>query len=134
MKKRSAILVAFILIIFAAAGIGYYQWNKPAERIEDQEAATIAAPALYAAFTANEQQANAAYLNKPLLVSGNIAEVSKNQDGKTVIVLDAGDLLGGVQCTLREAGVTPAAGQAVAIKGFCTGYTVVVLLNDCILQ
>lgn len=131
MKK---ILIALLIVVAAAAGIGVYLWNKPHEVVEDRKATAIAADALAKAFTENEQQANTTYLNQVLDVTGTVSEVSRNQDGKTVITLSVSDPLSGVQCTMRDDKVNASVGQIMTIKGFCNGYTLVVLLSDCIVK
>lgn len=131
MKK---ILILLFVVVLAGAGIGFYMWNKPPETVEGKKATAITADALAKAFTDNEQQANAAYLNQVLDVTGIVAEVNKNQDGKTVIVLSVSDPLSGVQCTMREDNVKAEPGKTMTVKGFCNGYTLVVLLSDCIVK
>lgn len=132
MNKKKVILLAVLLLIIGGGLTGYFLLNKPHPKAEDQQATVVAAQALYTAFTTNEQQANHTYLNKVLEITGTANEVSKNQDGKTVVVLSTDDPLGGIQCTFRDAN-TIAQGQTVTVKGFCNGYTMVVLLNDCVL-
>lgn len=132
MNKKKVILLVLLLAIIGGGITGYLLWNKPHPKVEDQQATVVAAQALYTAFTTNEQQANQSYLNKVLEVTGTANEVSRNQDGKTVAVLGTDDPLGGIQCTFRDA-TTITQGQTVTVKGFCNGYTMVVLLNDCVL-
>lgn len=129
--KNKILLVVAILAVIAGAAVAI-NWNKPHPKVEDQQAIAVPAAKLYAAFTTNEQQANAAYLNKTLQVTGTVNELTKNQDGKTVLLLDAGDPLGGIQCTFRDTGFTINPGENIKVKGFCNGFTMVVLLNDCI--
>ncbi len=131
MKK---VLLVLLVLVLAGAGIGIYLWNKPPATVEGKKATAVTAEVLARAFTDNEQQANATYLNQVLDVTGTVAEVSKNQDGKTVIVLSVSDPLSGIQCTMRDAGVQAQAGSTMTIKGFCNGYTLVVLLSDCIVE
>lgn len=133
MKKKKLILVFFLLILIVGGITAFVLWNKPHPKVEDRKAEVVGAQVLYHAFTTNEQQANQSYLNKVLQVSGTVSEVSKNQDGKTVAVLATDDPLGGIQCTFRDA-ATIQQGQTITVKGFCNGYTMVVLLNDCVLN
>jgi len=131
MKKIAAAIVILLLI---AGGIGYYIWNKPPEKVENRKSVPVLATELVGAFTTDEAAANRKYLNQVLEVSGTVAETSKNQDGKTVILLESGDPLSGVQCTMRDDGITINNGAAVKVTGFCNGYTMVVLLSDCIIK
>lgn len=132
-KKRKILLWVLLLAVLSAGAIGYAIWNKPHLKAEDQEAIKVDAQQLYNEFSGNEQHANKTYLNKVLAVTGVAGEVSKNQDGKTVAILSTSDPLGGIQCTFRDA-VNIQAGQTISVKGFCNGYTMAVLLNDCILK
>jgi len=131
MKK---ILLFLLVLVLAAAGVGIYLWNKPPETVDGKDAVAVTAEALAAAYTSDEQKANAAYLERVLEVSGTVTEVTRNQDGKTVVLLGVSDPLSGVQCTLREDNVAITPGRTVSIKGFCNGYTMVVLLSDCIIK
>ncbi len=131
MKK---VLLFLLVVVLAGAGIGAYLWNKPPETVDNKKATAITAELLAKAFTQNEQKANATYLNQVLDVTGTVAEVTTNQDGKTVITLSVSDPLSGIQCTMREDGVKAEVGKTMTIKGFCNGYTLVVLLSDCIIK
>jgi len=130
MKK---VLYAVLIILALGGAVGFYLWNKAPAKVEDQKATPISADQLAQAFVNNEQQANATYLNKVLAVSGKVMEVNENQDGKTVITLEAAfDPTSGVQCTMRDNNFKPKVGDQVTVKGFCNAYTVVVILSDCI--
>ncbi|RYZ52208.1 MAG: hypothetical protein EOP49_09995 [Sphingobacteriales bacterium] len=130
--KRKTILAIFIaLIVVAAAGVAFV-WNKPHATVENEQAVAITAEQLTNEFISNEQQANATYLNKVVEVSGTVEEVSQNQDNKTVILLKSDDPLSGVQCTLKDVS-TPAVGDQIKVKGFCNGYTTVVLLTESVI-
>ena len=130
--NRKAILFTLIAGIIAAIIFVAVLWNRPPETVDDKKAMQMNAEVLTDAFLKNEQSANAAYLNKVIEVNGKIAEVSKNQDQKDVILLESSDPLSGVQCTMRDKGGNYKAGSTISIKGFCNGYTTVVLLSDCI--
>lgn len=133
LMKKKVLLFTSLLLVVAIAIVAIFMWNKPPETVDDKKAQRITAEALTSAFLQNEQSANASYLNKVLEVSGKIAEVSKNQDGKYVLFLESSDLLSGVQCTMREPGGRYDIGAQINVKGFCNGYTMAVLLSDCII-
>jgi hypothetical protein len=131
MKK---VLLLLLVVALAVAGIGVYVWNKPHETVEDRKALVIAADSLANAFLSDEQQANQKFLNQVIEVTGTVLEAGKNQDGKPVITLGVADPLSGIQCTMRENNVVAEVGKRMTIKGFCNGYTLVVLLSDCIVK
>ena len=127
------ILIVVLLLLLGGAAIGYMVWNKPHPKAEDQQAMTVNADVLYTTFSTDEQKANATYLNHVLEVSGTVSELVKNQDGKTVATLATEDPMGGIQCTFRDE-VSVKTGDVIKVKGFCNGYTLSVLLNDCVLE
>lgn len=134
MARKKAIVIAILGAVAVAAVGAWMVWNKPHKKAEDETGVAVAAPALYAAFAG---ESAAAYDGKVLSVTGVVAGVSTNQEGKTVAELRTDDPMGVVQCTFRE---TPALRpEATAtVKGFCNGFTEMegmggtVVLNDCI--
>jgi len=134
MKRKKVFLFVFLGALVAAAAAIFVVWNKPHATVDNVKGIRITAEALTMAFEKNEQNANASYLNKVIEVNGKIAEVSKNQDNKDVILLETSDPLSGVQCTMRDSGGRYQTGDEVILKGFCNGYTMVVLLSDCVVN
>lgn len=131
MKKIGLML---LIVLLVAGGVFVYMWNKAPDTVDGKQAIAMTSTILSRVFQDNEQTGNTMYLNKVIAVSGTIAEVSKNQDGKTVLLLSGDDPLSGVQCTMRDNKGTFEPGKAVTVKGFCNGYTVVVLLSDCVAE
>jgi precorrin-6B methylase 1 len=129
------ILIVVLILGLIGAAIGLYLWNKPHKMVENARGVAISAVQLAKDYTANEQTANAKYLNKALEVSGTVSEIDKNQDGGLMVILDSGDPMTGVQCTMREKGVNVAKGQQLTVKGFCSGSGITgVSLTDCIIK
>jgi hypothetical protein len=56
-----------------------------------------------------------------------------NQQGQAMIILDSGDPMGGVACTMTGPVPVLEINQAVEIRGFCSGYLSDVVLRDGIL-
>jgi len=121
------------LFLIGAAGV-YYVYNKPHRDVAGEKTIPVTATDLFNAFHQNEAAANAAYLDKAIEVTGEVAEVKVNQEGKTVIVLKSQDPFYGVLCTLKDKTNTSHPGQQVKIKGLCSGFNADVVLRDCILQ
>lgn len=116
---RKRIAIGISLAVIAIALMIIFVWNKPHRDVADEKGTRVTAAALQQAYASNEATANAQYLDKTLEVSGVVAGTEKNQDGKTVVYLD--DALSGVGCTLRDAGAVVKEGQAIVVKGFCSG-------------
>ncbi len=132
MLKKISVVLGFLIIIGVCTA--YYMWTKPAPKAEDIKGITMTAVQLNKEFTADETKANASYLDKVIEISGTVTDVSANQDGGIVMILDSGDPMAGVQCTMRDKGAKVAKGQTVTIKGFCRGNNMGVALNDCVIK
>lgn len=129
------IVIVILLLAAMGVGTGIYLWNKPPETVDDKKGVEITAIALSAEYVGNEQQANAKYLNKVIEVSGVVTETEQNQDGGMMVILETGDPMAGVQCAMREKGITVNKGATVTIKGFCSGNGIMgVSLTDCIIK
>ena len=76
--------IIYIVLALALVGgaVGVYMWNKPHAKVEDAEGVAITAANLCNAFAANEAQATQQYTNKVLDITGVVAEVKNNQEGK----------------------------------------------------
>ena len=124
-----------LLLIIIGVSVGAYEWYKPAKKAEDVKGIQITALALSKEYAANEQNANAKYLNKDIEVSGTVSEIDNNQDGGVMVVLQTDDPTTGIQCALRDKGVTTTKGQTVTIKGFCSGNGITgVSLTGCVIK
>ena len=115
MKK---VIAAIVLLAVIGVGTGIYFFYKKPETVDDKKGVEVTAAALAKEFGADEQAANAKYLDKVIEVTGTIAETEQNQDGGLMVILDTGDPMAGVQCAMREKGVQVAKGVQVTIKGF----------------
>jgi hypothetical protein len=120
--------------LILAAGIAYYLYNKPHRDVaSEQPAFELTADVLYDEYEADENTANAKYLDKIVEVSGTVAEVGTNDAGQTNVIIAAENaMLGGVSATFDE---TPSnaivEGQALTVKCRCTGKLMDVVLVNC---
>lgn len=132
--KRILLLAVGIALLVASVGIAL--WNKPHENIANASAAsTLEAKALFDAYNADEQAANAQYLGKTIAVSGTVKEVSQPDGAPVKISLDTGDDFS-VICELdalsQHARQEFAPGERVTFKGKCDGLNLDVQLSRCI--
>jgi hypothetical protein len=125
-------LVAFL------AGLLIHFYNKPPRNVAKETGIPVTATELYAQFSSDHLQANQAYLNKVLQVSGQVLTIKNSPYAGPVVVLSTGDPLFGVACSLNM--VEPSAqpvkpGEKITVKGICTGYlSDVVLSNSCLVN
>jgi tRNA_anti-like len=128
MTFKKKFLIGVPLIICVALGIVYYEYNKPAEDVINLKAQPVTAVDLFKDYTSDESKANISYLNKALQVSGKVLEVKHTQNKQLQIILDSGDPVFGIACTMDNAQKNIKPGEQVTIKGICTGY-----LNDVVI-
>lgn len=102
--------------------------------MNDETAVKVEAAKLFESFKANETEANAAYLNKVLEVKGKVGSMTINAEQKQVFVLETGDPIFGINCTLDTNTTGVSVGDSIVIKGICTGYLSDVILVQCVAQ
>ncbi len=128
MTFNKMFFIVIPVIICVALGVAYYEYNKPVQDVADLKAEPVTAVALFKDFTSNEPKANISYLNKALQVSGKVLEVKHNQNEQLQIILDSGDPMFGIACTMDGSQKNVKPDDQVTIKGICTGY-----LNDVVI-
>lgn len=133
MKKY---LIFAILVGIVAAGFGFYMYNKPHKNIESSKVDfKMEAKTLFAEFEENEAAANTKYLDKIVEVSGIVKAVN-SEDGETSIMLETGNEMSGVNCSLdnltKHKRVTFTIGEKVSFKGLCTGVLMDVVIVRCV--
>ena len=137
MKKWQRILLGIVIVGLLGFGIMkgylYYLKNKPHRDVVQESGIKVTAQQIFDEFTNNEQAANAKYLNKAVEVTGEVAEVKKNQSGKTVVILKTSDIVFGVNCTFKEDPGPIQAGDTITFKGICTGLVSDVVVNEGVL-
>ena len=119
--------------LITGAFISYKIWNKPHRDVKDESTIAVTAAAILEAYAADEQKANALYLDKAIAVTGEVHEVTKTPQGKTVVSLKTTDPMAGIRCTMKQE-VPVTKGENITIKGICTGYLMDVTLVDCYVE
>jgi hypothetical protein len=131
MKK--IILIALVVAVVIAGAVYFYVFHKPARTAASEDAKyALSATELVSAFEANENTANAKYLNQIVKVSGSVASIAQSKDEISVSL--QGDGMGGVTCSFGKESLDTTkvkAGDKVFIKGICSGYLMDVVLNKC---
>ena len=128
--KKTTVIV-LVAAIATAAIIGYKKYNAGPEDIKSAKALTVSAAILLNDYSNNESEANKKYIGKILAVTGEIKEISKNQEGQTVVTLKTSDPMNTVNCTMEGEAKGFTNGKTVTLKGMCTGYMMDVYLTRC---
>lgn len=133
-KWKKTGLIIFLLILVSAGVISYLYYKKPADIRKSTADQETTAALLLKDFSDNEAAANARYLDKVIVVEGNISKIELNEGNPTVF-LDTGDPMAAVTCSFYETEIpllkNLKIGTTVKIKGLCTGMLMDVVLNKC---
>ncbi len=121
-KLKKNIFIFFIAVVSVALVTGYVLWNKPHKSVKDATAVNIVATDLYKIFTTDSLLARSTYLSKILLVSGEVKQVSRNQQNQQIILLETGIPGASVNCTMEEHANNIKKGDTISLKGICSGY------------
>lgn len=134
--RPKIILYTSIAIVAVMLLYVYYLYNKPHRNVSAEEATQSETAAnLFKKFSENEQTANEMYLDKVVRVRGKVKEISKDDKGNTVVILETGDPAGGINCTFdeKEKSKTFKKEENIEVKGLCTGMLMDVVLIKCTL-
>jgi hypothetical protein len=136
MSSKKRLLVTLpVLILLCLAGWAVYEYKKPHTDAGDKTTNIyIDATSLYNDFSKNETNANAKYLDKIIEVTGIVDDV-QNTNGALVIMLNANQMMGGINCKMFDAKNNfLKKGDKITIKGKCSGFLSDVNLVDCVIK
>lgn len=123
MKRWVKVLLVLIGVGIVAGGIIAYRiFTKPHRDVTQEKGLQLSAQALYDAFKTNEAGANASYLDKAIQLSGEVTEVTTNQDGNKVVNFKTNDPFVVINCTFKTDPGELKPGDNIIFKGICTGY------------
>lgn len=120
-RTRNSILLFVLLLVLSGAGIGFYLYNKGPMNVESSNAIRLSATELYDRFIKDSATAQKNYTGKILEVSGEVHDVSLNQQQKKIILLDNGSDGAYINCTMEGNTENIHAKGIVKIKGICSG-------------
>ena len=122
MLKKIILFIGLALIL--ALAIGLYLYNKPHETAADIEVfEEINAHDLYTKFKTDQKNALITYLNKNLLVSGNLESFVQDSAGTKWTLSTQSEDLGVITVTFSEPlSQNPVVNQMVKVQGLCAGY------------
>jgi hypothetical protein len=138
MSIKNKIIIAIALIAAIAFGIYYYVFvysSQHRRQIQSEIGIAITADSLVAKYQADENLANSIYLNKAVVVTGNLLSIDKNQEGKTTLVIGRSDSFSNVSITMSSnLPIAQKVGESITIKGLCTGALSDVVITDGVVE
>ena len=129
---KKLVVLAVIVAIVGYFGCKFYNiYTAGPENIRKAKAISVDASALLEDYNKSETDANRKYIGKILAVTGEVKEISKNQEGQTVVTLKTSDPMNTVNCTMEGEATGFNNGKTITLKGMCTGYMMDVYLTRC---
>jgi hypothetical protein len=135
-KKRTILWGGIVLLILIGAGWGWYLYDKPHRSAAGiTPDLIITADSLYSQYQNDERTADRKFMGKVLAVSGQLSEIQHNGNTEIWIISADPKAAGGINCQFfagTKIDQEPKPGDAVTIKGRCTGFLMDVNLTDCV--
>ncbi len=124
-----------ILFILVALGTSIIM-NAPKATVQKKPIDfTLSATELFQEYSENQAVADKKFIDQVIQISGQIFEISTDQQGATVFLLSTGENEAGVLCTLELSESDKVSGKkvgdSISLKGVCTGMLMEVVLNRC---
>lgn len=130
MNRKRLLLTILVIIIGTGAFLAYREYNRQPVNIKNAKAAIIPSSVLVKEFVKDETAANKKYADKIIQVSGQVKEVTQNQEGITVVVLSAEDPEYSLRCTFDNKINNVKTGETISLKGLCKGLLMDELIMD----
>ncbi len=122
---KKILLVVFAIGVLGAV-YGYYLWTKKPENLSEvKAAATLESSAIMDEFKNDPVASGNKYNGKPIQISGEIAEVSKNDAGDLTIHLSTttgGKVICEFDRMYKVEDTGYKTGDKITVKGECTGF------------
>lgn len=133
--NKKKLIIAVIIIGVIGAFVAYKMYNKPHINITNAKSdLNITSNKILADFSSDENKANTLYLDKIVEVTGTISKIKVEKE-KGIITLKTNDDFGSVLAHLSEKATLKInnikEGEAITIKGICTGYLMDVIVVKC---
>ena len=130
--NRKKIILVFIILGTVGGFLGYKMYNKPhIDVLKSSMEISISANKILDDFSLDETAANKKYLEKVILIKGEISEIKIERE-KGIITLKTNDNFGSILCHLSAEATkkmsTLNLGETITIKGICTGFLMDVIL------
>jgi len=138
MSTKNKIIIAIALIAAIAFGVYYYVFvysSQHRRQVQSETGIVITSDSLVAKYQADEKLANSLYLNKAVVVTGNLLSIDKNQEGKTTLVIGRSDSFSNVSITMSSnLPIAQKVSESITIKGLCTGALSDVVITDGVVE
>ncbi|MEY2917890.1 MAG: hypothetical protein RIS73_1604 [Bacteroidota bacterium] len=121
-------MLAILVVLLAAAAVGYYVLNKKHFSVANTTAAAkITAVVLHQTFITDSSLAKNKFIGdetnqKVIQVEGEVSEIKKDQQDNTIILLKTATDGAFINSSMEGKTENIKVGSKIVIKGICTGY------------
>lgn len=119
---KRILIVILVILILTAVWVAFRIYNKPHRDSLTEAAIPITAVELFRSYEDNEEVANALYLDKVLEITGEISEITTNQEKMPIVAFETENPMFGIRCTMDNPSINVQPGDSVTIRGICSGY------------
>ncbi len=131
------IAIAVLLVLAAFLFVKFYIFKKADTSVVSKKADIVMeAGDLVKSFETDEKSANVKYLNKIIVVKGEVDNITDTKADITVYIKQKGKT-SGIMCSFDRTEFqrnVVKIGDQVSIKGICSGYLMDVVLNKCTVE
>ncbi len=117
------ILILAAITTSVIALVIYTTWNMPHQNVSEAKAIEISAVALYDSLAHHTSNKPSTLINSVVSVTGMVKQISRNHQGKQVILLRTGREDAAVNCTMENEFKSVRNGEMLTLKGMCMGYS-----------
>lgn len=119
---KSLLWISIAGLALSIALTVYFVYAREHRDVSTEKGIQVTAQELFEAFVADENAANAQYLDKAIQITGEVLNVTTNQDGNTVVDFKTNDPFFVINCTFKTDPGVLKTGDTITFKGICTGY------------
>jgi cytochrome c-type biogenesis protein CcmE len=120
-KAKKTLFFSLLGIVAIGLSLGLYFYNKGPICVTCASGTKISSAILYQTFSKDSITARKEYTGNILEVSGMVTRVMQNQQNQAIILLKTNESGASVNCTMEGPAESIKEGDAVTVKGICTG-------------
>jgi len=121
-KAKNLLWLGLIGVVLSVSLTVYFVYSREHRDVSSEKGIQVTAQQLFEAFAADEAKANTLYLDKAIEITGEVINLSTNQDGNIVVDFKTNDPFFVINCTFKTDPGALKAGDTITFKGICTGY------------
>lgn len=123
MKRKSILSLGALTAVVVGVAVAIGLFNKPhVDTATENPAHTLTSTALFSAFSNNETEASALYVDQVVRLEGDVLEVTSASDGSHIVLLNTTDPIFAVKCVLLKESTIPQVNEHISLQGIVAGF------------